>query len=732
VSIIPDLAYDEILAVIDMFDPNHDGEIQYVEFAHTFYNCEINDNKVKARKAMIRIRRMASTKKGFNLREAFRRFDKDGDGSVSHDELKVVINDILQGDISEEEMQAVIEMFDPNNDGDIQYGEFRNVFYSISVDQEKSRNVCDHTNKNVSDEFVEMNIIPPLMRDEYSSLLLSHNNITDAGAEEIAGAIKDDKSHVSTIDLRNNKITEAGAKLLGEALMSNVYVAELYLSHNDIGGTGAAAIAESFAPTSGGFCAIFTIDLRSCGIDDAGAETMAKFMAGNTTLKYISLCANAIGDNGATALSQALQSERCKMYSVNLAHNKIGGRGGKMIGYSLKCNKELKEIVLSGNKIGDLGVSAFAESLEGVEEMDESEGLESHAMMDTGSGKQRKKQGQVPTSIADEAKKKKAVAKPLQCGLRLLGLSGCGITDNGMGDLGGSLRTNRVLSTLDIRCNEVTDDGIVGLARSLEENTQLRELYCGDNAFGASACVAIGSALSRNVSLLTLDISGCDLSKPKGAESIAEGLSKNGSLHELNVARTKLTDEGMQAFAVAVETNVCLERLIFHCNLLSKKCIAAVEYAMSRERTQAAKLLDDMEDARLKRRQEMKEREMARRIKAAQEAKEKRGGGEGEDVDLSAVVEKKAMEVLEPGTKIWIPVSFGRRNNVLGKIEVESTTTLLDARGKIENFGDLGDEFVFLSISDGKPIDVEEEGKRQVTWDCGRHVMLKPQNWIEL
>ena len=68
-TIIPDLAYDEILAVIDMFDPNHDGDIAYVEFAHTFYNCEINDNKLKAKKAMMRVRKMASTKKGIHLRE---------------------------------------------------------------------------------------------------------------------------------------------------------------------------------------------------------------------------------------------------------------------------------------------------------------------------------------------------------------------------------------------------------------------------------------------------------------------------------------------------------------------------------------------------------------------------------------------------------------------------------------------------------------------------------------
>ena len=165
---------------------------------------------------------------------------------------------------------------------------------------------------------------------------------------------------------------------------------------------------------------------------------------------------------------------------------------------------------------------------------------------------------------------------------------------------------------------------------------------------------------------------------------------------------------------------MCLERLIYHNNPLSRACIAAVEYAMSRERTQAAKLLDDMEDARLERKQDMKERELARKIKAAADE----GGEELRD--------KKTAEVLEPGVKIWIPVSFGRNNNVLGKIEVDSATTLMDARININKWGDLGDEWVFLSVNDGQEIGEGEEGKRQIIWDCGRQVLLRPKNWIEL
>mmetsp|Transcript_14962 Transcript_14962/g.27807 ORF Transcript_14962/g.27807 Transcript_14962/m.27807 type:complete len:767 (-) Transcript_14962:355-2655(-) len=717
-TIIPDLAYDEILAVIDMFDPNHDGDIAYVEFAHTFYNCEINDNKLKAKKAMMRVRKMASTKKGFHLREAFQRFDKDGDGSVSHDELKVVINDILQGDISEDEMAAVIELFDPNGDGDVQYSEFRDLFFSISVDQEKERNPCKMANQDMDDARLEAEVIPHLMRDEYSELRLSHNRLTDEGAEEISGALSDDKAHLQVLDLRNNEIGSEGAIHLGNALGSNVYVTELYFSYNNFGGRGAASLCASLAPTNAGFSSVCILDLRHCGIDDEGGASMGLSFKGNTALREISLCGNVLGDKTAAALAEALQNERCMIRSLNLANNKIGGSGSKHIGHSIRSNVELKEIILSGNPIGDLGVSSFAESFEGVDGP-ETSGEEKKDMYADIGAKEMKK-NKLPKSPQKVAGKPSAY-----CGLRVLGISGCGVSDLGIGDLGGSLRTNCVLSTLDVRCNGLTNDGITGIARSLEENTSLRELYCGDNEFSVAGAMALGSMLTKNVSLLVLDVSGCHLNKTAAAKYLAEGIAKNECIQVLNISRTHLGDDGLREFTVAVEQNMCLEKIIYHCNVLSKSVIAALEFALSRERKPAAQLLDNMEQARLERRQEMKELEIARKIKAAQAT------GEG-DADDMEIAKKKTQEVLEPGTKIWIPVSFGRRNNVLGKIEVDSSTSLADARSSIARFGDLGDDYIFISVNDGKPIDVDGESKRQVTWDCGRHVLLRPVNWIEL
>ena len=190
----------------------------------------------------------------------------------------------------------------------------------------------------------------------------------------------------------------------------------------------------------------------------------------NKSSIHLAIHTLAVGNKGGQSIALALQNERCMIQSINLSNNCIGGEGAKMLGFSLRTNRECKEFILSGNPdVGDVGVAAFAETLEGVEEGDIS-----------------------------------------RCCLAVLGLAGCQITDAGIIDLLGSLRSNDVLTTLDLRCNAFGEDGAVAIGRSLEENTALRELYCGNNNLRTSAATAMGSALEKNVSLLVLDLSGTD------------------------------------------------------------------------------------------------------------------------------------------------------------------------------------------------------------------------------
>ncbi|GMI06939.1 hypothetical protein TrLO_g13181 [Triparma laevis f. longispina] len=91
-----------------------------------------------AYEALEKIKAVASKKEGFDLKSAFKKFDIDGNGTVDHEELKQVITDMCETPddngniekIAKWEMAAIIELFDPNNDGEIDYGEFSWTFYN--------------------------------------------------------------------------------------------------------------------------------------------------------------------------------------------------------------------------------------------------------------------------------------------------------------------------------------------------------------------------------------------------------------------------------------------------------------------------------------------------------------------------------------------------------------------------------------------------------------------------
>ncbi len=61
------------------------------------------------------------------LREAFAMFDKDGGGTISREELKQTINEVMSGTgemLPDNEFEEMINEFDTNRDGNISYEEF--------------------------------------------------------------------------------------------------------------------------------------------------------------------------------------------------------------------------------------------------------------------------------------------------------------------------------------------------------------------------------------------------------------------------------------------------------------------------------------------------------------------------------------------------------------------------------------------------------------------------------
>merc|ERR1719277_1962774 len=106
------LSSSEVKAIFVLADVNGDGEVNYTEFICALYPAA-SDGISKLRNAL----------KDINcVRQAFKRFDADGDGEISIQELKSGAASL--GKFSDGELAAVFAMGDIDNDGKISFPEF--------------------------------------------------------------------------------------------------------------------------------------------------------------------------------------------------------------------------------------------------------------------------------------------------------------------------------------------------------------------------------------------------------------------------------------------------------------------------------------------------------------------------------------------------------------------------------------------------------------------------------
>lgn len=134
-------------AAFDVFDHDKTGEIEYVDFPNAVRSLGFNptNNQVaevlkacnKSEKDKINFDEFAEMLGKFNeckkedaeesLREAFKKFDRDGNGYISPDELLYVVCNSGEK-LSREEAEELISMFDKNDDGQLSWEEFVEFF----------------------------------------------------------------------------------------------------------------------------------------------------------------------------------------------------------------------------------------------------------------------------------------------------------------------------------------------------------------------------------------------------------------------------------------------------------------------------------------------------------------------------------------------------------------------------------------------------------------------------
>jgi calmodulin len=103
-----DQTQDELQEMVNEVDSNNKGKIEFKEFLQLF------------------ARKLKGNKSEDELMEAFKLYDKDGNGSVSAAEFRHVMTTMGEK-LTEEEVEEMIINADMNGDGIINYHEFINL-----------------------------------------------------------------------------------------------------------------------------------------------------------------------------------------------------------------------------------------------------------------------------------------------------------------------------------------------------------------------------------------------------------------------------------------------------------------------------------------------------------------------------------------------------------------------------------------------------------------------------
>ncbi|KAI5087423.1 NLR family CARD domain-containing protein 3 isoform X17, partial [Silurus meridionalis] len=293
-------------------------------------------------------------------------------------------------------------------------------------------------------------------------------------------------------------------------------------------------------------CKLETLRLNNCGFSEEGFAALTSALRSNPShLKDLDLSFNKVGDLGVKYLSAILENPHCKLERLCLYGCGVSDKGCVALSSALRLNpSHLRDLNLSENKLGDSGVKF----LSGIP----------------------------------------------HCKLERLWLSNCGFSEEGCAVLTSALRSNPShLTELDLSQNKLGDSGVKCLSAVLENpHCKLEILKLHSCGVSDEGCVVLTSALRSNPShLRDLNLSGNKLgdSGVKYLSAILEnphcklerlwlckcGVSDDGCavltsvlrsnpshLRDLNMSQNKLGDSGVKCLSALQENPHCKLKIL--------------------------------------------------------------------------------------------------------------------------------------------------------------------------
>ncbi len=284
------------------------------------------------------------------------------------------------------------------------------------------------------------------------------------------------------------------------------------------------------------------IDLKYCSIGDKEVEGLVQGTLEHPTRFQGAISVLNLGNNTVTSegvkflLGLPKHMFTSSLKRLELANNPIGSGGSVSLFRTLSA---LNYLDLFGTGIGVEDCRALSKLLSS------SSALESLHI----SG----------NDLPPEAVKLIASGLQQNTGLKELAIGGSQLSLEHCIALASALSTNCTVHTLDISNCCIGPEGAGHLAVALGEDSTLQVLRMGDNPIGVAGATALAQTLALNKSLQMFNISNCEIDC-EGAQHLAGALHKNCTLQVLNMS-DNIGVAGATALAEALTFNKSLQEL---------------------------------------------------------------------------------------------------------------------------------------------------------------------------
>jgi Ran GTPase-activating protein (RanGAP) involved in mRNA processing and transport len=395
---------------------------------------------------------------------------------------------------------------------------------------------------------------------------------------------------------------------IDRALDHNLVLRTLALSGVGLDDRGFELIAGALSMPSSGLednLALTSLDVSRNSLSPDSADAVVKLLAASPHLRHIDLSHNKLTSYGVMPTLPAL-AKLARLSSLRLAANQISNKGVTALANTLKANGALRLLDLSDNKIGDKAVASLATLIQARATMSLNvarnrigpQGVEvlmtalTVAMMTGGSVAElniasnafgnkgmvcvaNAMAGNAPIERLNVSHNKLTEASGVEIG-RVLGkcktvlalaIAGNQLGRKGWRSLTGGLALNHTLLTLELSHCDLDRYSIGLVCTAAQQGGVLESLSLRGNALGADATRSVCTLIGQTHSLLHLDIGESHM-QSKDVIMLAEALVGRPTVVSLDVGRAHLSALDMQFLAEALANNKSLHRIVLDGNAL--------------------------------------------------------------------------------------------------------------------------------------------------------------------